>query len=421
MDILLIIITLIITIQSFYSLYLLIYSWNDENTLSYISPPLVNEKPKKTFSIILPAYEEEFIADTIISLARFDYPQELFEILIALRAEDSKTINITKQTISVLNSKGYNNLKIVLVHDPIRNKPTQLNEALTIAKNEVVAVFDAEDEPKLNLLLITNTLMLREKLDVVQFPVQLININSKWFSLLNAMEYYFWFRSSLPAFASKGLLPLAGNSLFINSTLLKENNGWDQNCLTEDAELGLRLSVQNARFKVVYDPLIATHEETPLSVDSFIAQRTRWNQGFIQILLGFKWLKLDSITKKLNFIYILIWPILQINIFIILLFLLLFFTNLKVNIIVSIFSIIPLFILSIQLIVVNIGIYKFHEEFRLKYSVLYILKSLITFFPYQLILLYSSFVSIIKFISKNNKWNKTKHNNAHRNINLYNN
>jgi len=42
----------------------------------------------------------------------------------------------------------------------------------------------------------------------------------------------------------------------------------------------------HARIRIVYDDEFVTREETPNSIDQFIKQRTRWNQGFIQILFA---------------------------------------------------------------------------------------------------------------------------------------
>ena len=82
--------------------------------------------------------------------------------------------------------------------------------------------------------------------------------------------------------------------------------------MTEDAEIGLRLKSVGANIQIVYDEKHVTHEETPDNLGSFVKQRTRWNQGFIQILAKGEWKKLPNLKQKLLTAYLLLSPILQI-------------------------------------------------------------------------------------------------------------
>ena len=123
--------------------------------------------------------------------------------------------------------------------------------------------------------------MIKEGVGVVQSGVQLMNFNDHWFGIHNCLEYFFWFKSRLHFYAQVGMIPLGGNTVFVRRELLERVKGWDEHCLTEDADIGLRLSVLGERIRVVYDSQHVTREETPDSVASFIRQRTRWQQGFL--------------------------------------------------------------------------------------------------------------------------------------------
>lgn len=102
----------------------------------------------------------------------------------------------------------------------------------------------------------------------------------------NCLEHFFHFRSRILYFASRGLLPLGGNTMFVTASVVRENGGWDGECLAEDCELGIRLTALGVKSTVAYDPGLVTREETPQSVKAFIKQRTRWDQGFIRVQAG---------------------------------------------------------------------------------------------------------------------------------------
>jgi glycosyltransferase XagB len=412
MNYLLFTITVFAILQSIFTLYSMIFAWDSEETLNKSKPNLEFLAPKLSFTLLIPAWKEEkVIENTITTISKIKYPQHLTQILILLRPQDTETVAISEQTIAKLKKS---NISIILVNDTPRNKPNQLNWGLKHATGQIVTIFDAEDEPSLDILNIMNTQFLENDYDIVQNGVQLMNYNSNWFSMLNVLEYYFWFKSTLNLFVKLKVLPLGGNSLFIKKDILVANNGWDQDCLTEDCELGIRIANQNYKLGIVYDSNHTTQEETPHSLDQFIKQRTRWTQGFIQIIKNKDWLETGSLTKILAAIYILFWPIIQAFFFLYLLFAILIIPFIQIPLWLSIFSTIPFILLVIQIIFLNIGLYYFIKEYKLKYSPLLIPKLLITFIPYQLVLTYSHFRALYREITSNNEWEKTTHLNNHR-------
>lgn len=111
--------------------------------------------------------------------------------------------------------------------------------------------------------------------------------------------------------ASVGMVPLGGNTVFIQRDLLEQLGGWDERCLTEDADIGIRLSAQGVPVRVVYDDMYVTREETPPTVEQFVRQRTRWNQGFLQVLKKGDWLRLPNWRQRLLALYTLAFPLIQ--------------------------------------------------------------------------------------------------------------
>jgi len=401
--------------QGIFTLKWMLHAWeNPEKTISQRSPNAFL-KPSYSFSALIPARNEEaVIGDTIKAVNNIDYPDELKEILILCRQDDTYTILAVNR---ILDELGKPNIKLVVFDGFPINKPHSLNIGLQNSGNQIVTVFDAEDQPHRDIYKIINTLMTHEKVDVIQSGVQLMNYRSHWFSALNVLEYFFWFKSGLNFFSQVGnITPLGGNTVFFKKNYLELVGGWDENCLTEDADIGIRLAAIGAKLKVIYDEKHVTREETPDSTAAFIKQRTRWDQGFLQILLKGNWTQLPQLKQKLVSLYTLSTPVIQI------LFLLYFpfgvwlAANFKLPVLVSLISFVPMYIFILQILIYLIGIREFTREYKLDYSFSDSLKIIISFFPYQIILATSSFRGLAHLLLGKNTWEKTTHINAHRNL-----
>ena len=390
----------------------MIFAWEEPERVDHNKAPKLYADPVLSFSALIPARHEELvIADTIKAVSAIEYPEYLKEVSVICRSDDEKTIWAVEKTIAEL---GKDNIRLITVYDLPINKPHSLNIGLANTTKDIITIFDAEDQPHKEIFKILNTVFINEQVDVVQSGVQLMNYRSSWFSTFNTLEYFFWFKSALHFFSQTGATPLGGNTVFFKKKLLDEIGGWDEKCLTEDADIGFRLSSIGAKIRVIYDAKFVTKEETPTNVASFVKQRTRWNQGFIQIFKKGQWLKLPRLTQKILSAYILIWPEFQALFFLLIPLSILMIIRLKLPIVIALLTTIPMYLLLLQLVTYNIGLYEFTKEYDLKYSFWMVIKLLLTFYPYQILLGFSSFRAAFRLISKNNIWEKTAHINAHR-------
>ncbi len=405
--------SLILSLQGIFTLIWMLYAWENPDDIEKHKSPLAFVEPNLTFTALVPAsHEEAVIEDTIKAINNINYPTDLKEIIVLCRDDDTKTKNKVNQTIQNL---GNSNITILTFNSNPKNKPHALNIGLNQAKGEIVTVFDAEDEPHQDIYNIINTLITKENVDVVQSGVQLMNYKSKWFSALNVMEYFLWFKSGLHFFAKIGkVTPLGGNTVFFKKIWLERVGGWDENYLTEDADIAIRLTLYGAKIRIVYDEKHVTQEETPNSEMGFINQRTRWNQGFLQILLNGYWLKLPKIKQKIFVIYILTSPLLQGLMFLYMPFGIYFALTQKLPILISLISFIPMYLFLLQQITYVIGFFIFTRVYNYKFNLFIPLRALLTFFPYQGMLVISAFRALYRVLFKKNAWQKTLHTNAHR-------
>jgi cellulose synthase/poly-beta-1,6-N-acetylglucosamine synthase-like glycosyltransferase len=72
-------------------------------------------------------------------------------------------------------------------------------------------------------------------------------------------------------------IPLGGSSNHFRTEVLRELNGWDPYNVTEDADLGLRISARGYKIHMVHS---FTQEEATNTFKAWIKQRSRWVKGY---------------------------------------------------------------------------------------------------------------------------------------------
>jgi cellulose synthase/poly-beta-1,6-N-acetylglucosamine synthase-like glycosyltransferase len=408
------VVSLLLAAQSAYAALLLLYAWEESDRQLQNRAPETFEPPRLSFTILLPArHEEAVIQDTIQRVAALNYPTALVEALVVVEAGDAATIAAVE---SKLRQLGAPNVRLLTFDKPPINKPHGLNVGLARADGEIVTIFDAEDEPHPDILQVVNTVMLREETPVVQCGVQLMNYADTWFSALNVLEYFFWFRSRMHYQAAANMVALGGNTVFLERRLLHDMHGWDEACLTEDADIGVRLCAAGVPIRVLYDDRYVTREETPPTVGQFIRQRTRWNQGFLQVLAKGDWLRLPRWRQKLLALYTLASPLLQAAMMIYIPVSLWSMVALKTPELVAMISTLPLYMLLVQLVVNVVGLFEFAAVHRLRASPLSLAVLIISYVPYQWLLSLASLRAAWRQLRGNNTWEKTTHLGAHRRL-----
>ena len=406
-------VSLIVSAQSVWTLYMTLYAW-DRPPAEANAPDHFRE-PRLSFTALLPArHEEDVIRGTIRRLARVNYPADLVQVLVVCSADDHGTIAEAEAEIELLRQEGRENFETVIFSDGPVNKPHGLNVALAHATHDVVVIFDAEDDMHADIFDVVNTIMEEEHVRVVQAGVQLMNFESTWYSALNALEYFFWFRSRMHYYAKVGAIPLGGNTIFFDRALIARIGGWDEKILTEDAEIGLRLSAEGERIRVMYDHRYVTKEEVPPTLKQFIKQRTRWNQGFIQVLHKGTWRKLKTAKQRRLAFMTLVFPQGQAVLGVYFAFSLFTMVSLKTPVLVAELSYIPVLIVLANFLTTAIGLYDFTRAHGLKATPSAVVGLAIAWFPYQMVLAFASLRSVSRQFRGHLDWEKTAHVGAHR-------
>ena len=249
---------------------------------SYNLPKNLGDYP--VYSVLVALYKEAGQVDDLIdSLLRLDWPREKLEIKLICEGDDIHTQAAINQAL-----KHRNVPHIELVSVPFqqpRTKPKALNYALPLCRGRYLVIYDAEDRPDpLQLKEAFATFRAGPKnLACLQAPLHIHNHREAWLARLFAIEYSTLFDGLLPVLSKHKLpLPLGGTSNHFKRSALESAGGWDPYNVTEDADLGMRLSRLGYELKTISRP---TYEEAPISIPVWLKQRTRWFKGWLQTWL----------------------------------------------------------------------------------------------------------------------------------------
>lgn len=234
------------------------------------------------YTILVPMFHEKRVTIEYLTknLQKLDYPTHKLDIKLVLEADDLETINIAK----ALHLPSRFEIVLVPPSEP-RTKPKACNYALKFARGEYVTIFDAEDHPDpYQLKRVLKTFGKGDaKLACVQCALNYYNSRENWLTRMFSMEYTFWFDLMLPAMSKLSQpIPLGGTSNHFRTEFLKNMVAWDPFNVTEDADLGIRMSRLGYESKVLPS---TTYEEATSRVIPWIKQRTRWMKGYMQTYL----------------------------------------------------------------------------------------------------------------------------------------
>lgn len=247
----------------------------------YADMPPLSDEELPTYTILIPIYKEAAILPHLIeSLRALDYPVHKLDIKIILEEDDVETY----EAALAQRPEGMFEILRVPYSEP-RTKPKACNYALHFAQGDIVTIYDAEDKP--------NPQQLREvahrfaygapDLVCVQCRLNYYNREQNLLTRLFSIEYAAWFDFMIPALDYLKLpIPLGGTSNHIYRQKLVELGEWDPFNVTEDADLGIRLS--SLRYRTEAMPS-QTMEECPASLWPWIKQRSRWIKGYMQTWL----------------------------------------------------------------------------------------------------------------------------------------
>jgi cellulose synthase/poly-beta-1,6-N-acetylglucosamine synthase-like glycosyltransferase len=233
------------------------------------------------YTILCPLYKEAAIVPQFVeAIKALDYPVEKLQVLFLTEEHD----NETRMALYSMQLPSSFTILTVPKGTP-QTKPRACNFGLLQAKGQFVVIFDAEDKPEPSQLKKAVLTFANHGPEVACVQAKLNYYNSqqnlltRWFTA----EYSTWFDIMLPGLQHTGFsLPLGGTSNHFRTEVLRALGGWDAFNVTEDCDLGLRLSQYNLKTTVLDS---TTYEEATSRSKTWLFQRSRWIKGYLQTYL----------------------------------------------------------------------------------------------------------------------------------------
>jgi cellulose synthase/poly-beta-1,6-N-acetylglucosamine synthase-like glycosyltransferase len=228
-------------------------------------------------TILIPAHNEaRVIGKTLEALCALEYPSERLTILVI---DDGSTDNTSEIVAGVAARDSRVRLYAVPRGEGGKGKSRALNIALKQVQSDVVAVYDADNTPAPSALrYLVAQLLLHPELGAALGKFRTVNKEASLLTRFINIETLS-FQSILQAgrWQMHNIATLPGTNFVMWASIIKELGGWDEEALTEDSELSIR--IYQMGYKIKFVPYAVTYEQEPQEWGVWVRQRMRWVRG----------------------------------------------------------------------------------------------------------------------------------------------
>jgi len=241
----------------------------DQNQIDYIE----NYYNKK-FAILVPAHNErDVIKNLLDSFLYLDYPKELYDIYIICD-------NCTDDTEYVVRKHSLRCELLIFKGDAQSNKAKTLNRAtekiLSLKEYDAFCYFDADSlvHPKF-----LKAICVRLKNGDIAIQAQQVpkNIKESVVSLIVSSGQFitnYFFQKPKEYLGLSATLH--GKGICFSVDVVKKFK-WDEECLTEDLEMQMRLILNGVHINWCENAIV--YDEQPVHISQYVKRSIRWTRG----------------------------------------------------------------------------------------------------------------------------------------------
>ena len=247
------------------------------NKLSDTFSSNVTNKNLPSLDICVAARDEEnVIARLVERLVNLDYPTNKLNIYIIDDGSSDKTPLILDRL-----SRQYDKLKVVSRSPNAGGgKSGALNYALKFTHGEWLLVLDADAELKQDSLIRLFSFVEEGDWSAVQLRKSVTNVSKNFLTSCQSMEMAMDAIFQYGRLSVAGVSELRGNGQLIKKETLLACGSFNEDTVTDDLDLSLRLLLSKSRIGILWDPPVM--EEAVENLNALLAQRQRWAEGGLQ-------------------------------------------------------------------------------------------------------------------------------------------
>jgi len=261
------------------------HEWAEAHWAGAHARLLVPTRPQRPadrkVSVHVPAYNEppDMLIETLDALSRLDYPN--FEVIVV--DNNTRDEAVWRPVEAHCRQLG-ERFRFFHVAPLAGFKAGALNFALkqTAADAEVIAVIDSDYKVEPNWLSDLLPSFDNPRIAIVQAPQDYHDEYDNVFKAMCYAEYRGFFYIGMITRNERNAIIQHGTMTLVRRYVLWAVGGWSEWCITEDAELGLR--VFEAGYEALYIPQSYGAGLMPDTFIDYKRQRFRWAYGAMQIL-----------------------------------------------------------------------------------------------------------------------------------------
>ena len=230
-----------------------------------------------SIDILVAARDEQNVISRLIErLFILDYPKDKLKIYIIDDGSEDDTPAILQKL-----SKKYEKLNIISrSKNDGGGKSGALNHALQLIKGDWVLILDADAQLKHDTLIRILDFANKGSWSAVQLRKSVLNANKNFLTncqgIEMAMDAYF----QVGRLYAAGIAELRGNGQFIKKETLINCGSFNENTVTDDLDLSVRLLLSKSKIGILWDPPVM--EEAVENLSALFSQRQRWAEGGLQ-------------------------------------------------------------------------------------------------------------------------------------------
>lgn len=286
----------IIVLMSVYSIRHYILTGNRLHKRQRIAYGDIYDSELPYVSVLIPMHNEEKVLNNVLSsLLECDYDKDRLEIIAINDHSDDKTAEM----LDAWHEKySFINVLHRIDDNQGRGKMYGLNDAMEIAKGDVIIIFDADYTPSTGLVRKLAMAFIDPTVGAVMGRVIPRNATKNRLTSFLNLERIGGYQVDMQARYNLGLIAQYGGTVGgFRKDFLLETNGFNTRVLAEDTELTMRLYTNG--YRIVYDNSAECYEEVPETWKVRGRQIRRWSRGHNAVM--FRYLGKTILSKYLTF------------------------------------------------------------------------------------------------------------------------